>query len=122
MDKLRAAQAAMAEAEPKGKGGGGGRGKGKGKGKGGIEARIKAVESVLVQHERSIHMLEDRCTYVIMVREARIQNEFLKLRDVHRTKRRTKAIHMIWRDETRAAAGPRRRARLTRWAARGACY
>ena len=69
MDKLVAAQAALAttnSAPVKGKGKGRGEGRGKGTK---LEDRLRAVENVIVQHDRTIHMLVDRCSLVILVRE-----------------------------------------------------
>ena len=56
MDKLVAAQAALATTNSvpvKGKG----------------KDRLRAVENVIVQHERTIHLLDDRCSLVIRVRD-----------------------------------------------------
>ena len=80
-----AAQTALATAtsvpvKGKGKGGAGGKGKSTK-----LEDRLRAVESVIVQHERTIHMLEDRCSMVILSREAIHQKKKIKeFRDLHR--------------------------------------
>ena len=84
MDKLVAAQTALATAtsvpvKGKGKGGAGGKCKSTE-----LEDRLRAVESVIVQHERTIHMLEDRCSMVILVREAIHQQKIQEFRDLHR--------------------------------------
>ena len=81
--KLVAAQTALATAtsvpvKGKGKGGAGGKGKSTK-----MEDRLRAVESVIVQHERTIHMLEDRCSMVILVREAIHQQKIQEFRDLH---------------------------------------
>ena len=93
MDKLVAAQAALATTNSvpvKGKGKGRG---GKGKGTK-LEDRLRAVENVIVQHERTTHMLEDRCSLVMLVRETIHQQKIQKYRDppvdkATRSRRRT---------------------------------
>ena len=78
------AQAALATTNSvpvkgKGKGGGGGRGKGTK-----LEDRLRALENVIVQHERTIHMLEDRCSLVILVRETIHQQKIQEYTNLHR--------------------------------------
>ena len=84
MDKLVAAQAALATTNSvpvKGKGKGRSGGKGRGTK---LEDRLKAVENVIVQHERTIHTLEDRCSLVILVRQTIHQQKIQEYRDLHR--------------------------------------
>ena len=49
-----------------------------------FDARLRALENVIVQHERTIHMLEDRCSLVILVRETIHQQKSQEYRDLHR--------------------------------------
>ena len=64
MEKLVAAQAATTNSVPvKGKGKWERRREGKGTK---LEDRLRAVENVIVQHERTVHVLEDRCSPGLM--------------------------------------------------------
>ena len=49
-----------------------------------LEDRLRTVESVIVQYERTIHTLEDRCSLVIQVRETAHQQKIQEYRDLHR--------------------------------------
>jgi len=49
---------------------------------GSFEARLQRVERIAVAHERTIHCLEDRCTYVVFLKSEQIQTEVLRIRDI----------------------------------------
>lgn len=68
----------------------GARVKGKGKGEA-RDHRVDAIVPVLVSHERDIHDLYDRASFVVLVKDEGIQKSLMQLRDawrVHGKKRR----------------------------------
>ena len=73
--------------------------KGKGKGKGeGIEDIVNALIRVVISHERSVHTLEDRCSFAILVIDETVKTEIEQVRDA-------------WRVQDRAAREAREAAR-----------
>ena len=73
--------------------GGSGKGSGqKGKGKGGdssVATRLRATESVLTSHERTIKLLVDRSSYVFIARSENVKSELTEMRDWHRSSGRS---------------------------------
>jgi hypothetical protein len=81
-----AAWRAAAAASGGGRGAGrvGGKGEGKNKSKG-VLGRLSRIERVLLAHERSLHALEDRCSFAIFLKTPAVQQPIEYFRDQWRT-------------------------------------
>ena len=73
--------------------------KGRGKGKRNVESRLSALESIAVSHERAVHMLTDRCSWVFVWREAAHIEELVQTRQSWRL------ADKAWRDARPARGG-----------------